>query len=253
LIGEIYHSLGRLRKGHCVEVSRSDLVAGYVGQTAIKTSERIQAALDGVLFIDEAYALNGQSANDFGQEAIDTLVKAIEDHRDRLVVVVAGYTLPMEKFLSSNPGLRSRFESRIDFADFSREELGLILEKMAESEGYRLSPDVLEKAIDYLDYLKSDGPQFGNGRTVRNVFGEMKMCLARRLMTDIQKMEPSDFTKDSIVTFTLDDVPYLLHSNTSWEQKGTPRKEIETDLVLIKNEMKSIQDLLSFSNNPFDN
>ena len=253
LIGEIYHSLGRLRKGHCVEVSRSDLVAGYVGQTAIKTSERIQAALDGVLFIDEAYALNGQSANDFGQEAIDTLVKAIEDNRDRLVVVVAGYTVPMEKFLSSNPGLRSRFESRIDFADYSRQELGLILEKMAGSEGYILSPDVLEKAIDYLDYLKTEGPQFGNGRTVRNVFGEMKMCLARRLMTDIQKMEPSDFNKDSIVTFTLDDVPYLLHSNTSWEQKGPPRKENETDLVLIKNEMKSIQDLLSFSNNSFDN
>src|SRR6185369_14532748 len=122
LIGKIYRSLGRLRKGHSVEVSRADLVAGYVGQTAIKTTERIKEALDGVLFIDEAYALARQSANDFGQETIDTLVKAIEDHLERLLVIVAGYPSPMNDFLMSNPGLSSRFASRITFADYSTGE-----------------------------------------------------------------------------------------------------------------------------------
>jgi SpoVK/Ycf46/Vps4 family AAA+-type ATPase len=210
LTGEIYHSLGRLRKGQCVEVSRPDLVAGYVGQTALKTSERIQEALDGVLFIDEAYALNNQSTNDFGQEAIDTLVKAIEDNRDRLVVIVAGYPGPMEDFLRSNPGLKSRFESRITFPDYFLPELGEILTKMADSEGYILPDAVQQKALDYLNSLKKDDSLFGNGRTVRNVFGEMKMSLARRLMTEIQAMEKMEIDKDYFVTFSTEDVPDLL-------------------------------------------
>ena len=118
LMARIYHTLGILSKGQLVEVDRSGLVAGYVGQTAIKTKKVVDAALGGVLFIDEAYALNGGGANDFGQEAIDTLLKAMEDHRDDLIVIVAGYTGPMETFLHSNPGLESRFNKYFYFADY---------------------------------------------------------------------------------------------------------------------------------------
>ena len=210
LISQIYHSLGRLRKGHCIEVSRADLVAGYVGQTAIKTSERIQEALDGVLFIDEAYSLSNQSSNDFGQEAIDTLVKAIEDNRDRLVVVVAGYSHKMENFLQSNPGLKSRFENRITFSDYSKMELGQILEKMASGEGFILPIEVLQKAMNYLSYLRETETHFGNGRSVRNLFGEMKMCLARRTMMEMQSTVPTQIDKDAFVTFSVDDVPNLM-------------------------------------------
>jgi len=212
LVGRIYHSLGRLRKGHCVEVSRAELVAGYVGQTALKTSERIKEALDGVLFIDEAYALARQSMHDFGQEAIDTLVKAIEDHRERLVVIVAGYPGPMEDFLLSNPGLNSRFANRVSFDDYSSDELGQILENLARSEGYVLPEEVKEKASRRLEMLRRTEIHFGNGRAVRNLFGEMKMLLARRLMGRSGASESLD--KETLVTFCLEDVPGLDLSET---------------------------------------
>jgi AAA+ superfamily predicted ATPase len=204
LIGRVFHALGRLRTGHCVEVSRVDLVAGYVGQTAIKTSDKIKEALDGVLFIDEAYALSRLSMNDFGAEAIDTLVKAMEDYRDRLVVVVAGYPEPMEEFLQSNPGLGSRFADRIAFADYSMGELGQILANLAASEGYRLPEDVKQKASRYLEALR-DGDQFGNGRAVRNLFDEMKKSLARRLMQS-HSSESFPIDKETLTTFSLEDV-----------------------------------------------
>ncbi len=222
LIGEIYHALGRLRKGHSIEVSRSDLVAGYVGQTAIKTTERIQEALDGVLFIDEAYALNSESSNDFGREVIDTLVKEIEDNRDRLVVVVAGYTEQMEEFLSSNPGLKSRFASHIHFFDYSKWELGEILEKMSSSEGFILLPEVLNKAKDFLENVKEHGDQFANGRAVRNLFGEMKMCLARRMMTELQQIDPAKIDRDILVTFSVQDVPGVWENHTEQYQETSP-------------------------------
>jgi SpoVK/Ycf46/Vps4 family AAA+-type ATPase len=205
LVGQIYHSLGRLRKGHCVEVSRADLGAGYVGQTAIKTTERIKEALDGVLFIDEAYALARQSTNDFGQEAIDTLVKAIEDYRERLVVIVAGYPGPMEDFLLSNPGLNSRFANRITFEDYSTDDLGQILANLAISEGYVLPEEVKQKASQHLEMLRRTQIHFGNGRAVRNLFGEMKMLLARRLMR--QSGASGSLDKETLVTFSLQDVP----------------------------------------------
>ncbi len=231
LIGEIYLSLGRLRKGHSVEVSRSDLVAGYVGQTAIKTTERIQEALDGVLFIDEAYALSSDSSNDFGREVIDTLVKEIEDNRDRLVVVVAGYTEQMEAFLSSNPGLKSRFSSHIHFYDYSKWELGVILEKMAASEGFLLPVDVLNKAKDTLALLKDHRIQFANGRAVRNLFGEMKMCLARRMMTELQQMDPSGINKETLVTFSVRDVPGAWEPDVERYQETSPPSVISTALL----------------------
>ncbi len=206
LVGMIYHSLGKLYRGHCVEVSRADLVAGYVGQTAIKTSERIKEALDGVLFIDEAYALARQSENDFGQEAIDTLVKALEDDRERLVVIVAGYPGPMEDFLLSNPGLNSRFAKQIIFEDYSIDQLGQILANLAVTEGYILPEEVKRKASQYLETLRLRKIHFGNGRAVRNLFGEMKTLLARRLMQSLS-LESSALDKGTLVTFLPQDVP----------------------------------------------
>jgi SpoVK/Ycf46/Vps4 family AAA+-type ATPase len=207
LIGKVYRALARLRKGHCVEVSRAELVAGYVGQSALKTAERLREALDGVLFIDEAYALTRHTTNDFGQEVIDTLVKAIEDYRDRLVVIVAGYPEPMETFLLSNPGLSSRFAIRLTFADYTAEELGQILTGLATDEGFVLQEDVRDKAVRYLEALRQSELHFGNGRAVRNLFGEMKKRLARRLMAGSKSRDTSEIDRETLVTFRLDDVP----------------------------------------------
>jgi Cdc6-like AAA superfamily ATPase len=248
LVGQIYHSLGRLRKGHCVEVSRADLVAGYVGHTAIKTSEKVQEALDGVLFIDEAYTLNGHSSNDFGQEVIDTLVKAIEDFRERLVVVLAGYPEKMERFLSSNPGLRSRFDTHIVFADYSNWELGEILDKMAGNEGYILPANVLDKAKMYLDYSKEYDAQFGNGRSVRNLFGEMKLHLARRMMAVYEKQEPTKDDKDILVTFSLEDVPDVFISVPYQKHENSPPEKKETGLDLANAEKNTFSASLKYNN-----
>ncbi len=184
LIGQVYHSLGILRKGHVVEVSRADLVAGYVGQTALKTAERIKAALDGVLFIDEAYGLVNGGPNDFGQEAVDTLVKAMEDHRDRLVVIAAGYPVEMEDLLNSNPGLKSRFGRPVRFKDYTLDELGEILAGLAHAEHFVLPEPVLAKARKALSAARrKDRGQFGNGRAVHALFQEMKDHLAERVVT----------------------------------------------------------------------
>lgn len=207
LLGEIYRSLGLLRKGHCIEVGRADLVAGYVGQTALKTSEKVKEALDGVLFIDEAYSLTQLSGNDFGQEAVDTLVKLMEDNRHRLVVIVAGYPEPMNRFISSNPGLRSRFASPLHFDDFSDLELRAILLRMADEENYILDPNAIGIAGKSLESLKKYSPaQFGNARTVKNMFLQMKSALATRvvqanLQTDVE------IDRDEIITIRPEDVP----------------------------------------------
>jgi hypothetical protein len=144
--------------------------------------------------------------NDFGQETIDTLVKTMEDHRDRLVVIVAGYPGPIEVFLSSNPGLRSRFASRIHFDDYLIDELVQILLNLASKEGYILPEEVKDRASQYLRTRMKD-TDFGNGRAVRNLFGEMKMRLARRLMTQPDAMEVDSFSKEVLVTFCVEDVP----------------------------------------------
>ena len=156
-MARIYHSLGILSRGHLVEVDRSGLVAGYVGQTAAKTSKVIEKALGGVLFIDEAYALNGKSENDFGQEAIDTLLKAMEDHRDDLVIIVAGYDGLMETFVHSNPGLESRFNRYLHFDDYSVEELVRIFDCNAKNGCYKLDEDA-RKAVRLHDRRKEYRP-----------------------------------------------------------------------------------------------
>jgi stage V sporulation protein K len=181
LMGRIFKALGLLQKGHLVEVSRSELVAGYVGQTALKTKEKIKSALDGILFIDEAYSLARGGIADFGQEAIDTLVKAMEDYRDRLIVILAGYPQEMAHLMSTNPGLSSRFNLRIHFPDYTPDELTRILIQMISQEGYEIGDGVQPELENYFRHamINSHG-QNGNGRTARNLFLEMEGHLAER-------------------------------------------------------------------------
>lgn len=165
LVGGIYRALGLLSKGQLVEVDRSELVAGYLGQTAAKTSEVVGSALGGVLFIDEAYSLNGDQ---YGKESIDTLVKEMEDHRDDLVVIVAGYPDPMAEFVASNPGLESRFRTIIEFDDYSDEELVAIQKLLAGGMDYDIDPDAAQRFQEILAATPR-GPSFGNGRFSRNM------------------------------------------------------------------------------------
>ena len=183
LLGRIYKGLGVLGSGHVVEVDRRSLVAAYVGQTAIKTMEVISKSLDGVLFIDEAYTLaRSSSDNNYGQEAIDTLLKAMEDNRERLVVVVAGYSEPMKEFIESNPGLQSRFNKYIDFPDYSVEELYSIFAKMVEHNQYVLTSEAKAEIVKILarERLES-GDNPANARLVRNIFEVAIQRQANRL------------------------------------------------------------------------
>jgi SpoVK/Ycf46/Vps4 family AAA+-type ATPase len=165
LVAGIYRALGLLSKGQLVEVDRSELVAGYLGQTAQKTAEVVKSAEGGVLFIDEAYSLSGDQ---YGKEAIDTLVKEMEDKRDDLVVIVAGYPLPMAIFISENPGLESRFRTMIEFQNYTDDELVAIFEQMAEGADYDTDGAVVARLRDMLAEAPR-GPSFGNARYVRNV------------------------------------------------------------------------------------
>ena len=172
LLAKIYHAMGVLSRGQLVEVDRSGLVAGFVGQTAIKTGEVVQKAIGGVLFIDEAYALASQdNANDFGHEAVEVLLKGMEDHRDDLIVIVAGYTGPMERFIHSNPGLESRFNKYFHFDDYDAGELLDIFRSLCKKNGYALSPEGDAWAEGALRELYENRDEnFGNARDVRNLF-----------------------------------------------------------------------------------
>ncbi|WP_375432459.1 AAA family ATPase [uncultured Friedmanniella sp.] len=165
LVGGIYRALGLLSKGQLVEVDRSELVAGYLGQTATKTAEVVASAVGGVLFIDEAYSLSGDQ---FGREAVDTLVKEMEDRRDDLVLIVAGYPDPMVVFIAQNPGLASRFRTTIEFGDYSDDELVSILTSMAETGDYDLADGCVER-FEMVLATTPRGPTFGNGRFARNL------------------------------------------------------------------------------------
>ena len=182
LISGLYAAIGVLSKGQLVEVDRSGLVAGYVGQTALKTQEVIKSALGGVLFIDEAYSLSSGGENDFGREAIETILKAMEDHRDDLIVIVAGYTGPMEQFLSSNPGLESRFNKYFFFPDYNGEQLMAIFRKQCEKNSYVLSEEAEKAAVAmFTELYEERGDNFGNGRDVRNCFEDMIVRQSNRV------------------------------------------------------------------------
>ncbi len=185
IVARLYGSMGLLSKGHLVETGRADLVAGYVGQTAIKVQEAVERALGGVLFIDEAYALAGAGYNDFGAEAIATLVKLMEDHRSDLAVIVAGYPDEMRTFIDSNPGLRSRFTTYVEFDDYSVDQLIEIFGDMAAKAKVDLGPGVLERAKAII-VLAMVSPNFGNARYVRSLFEEAYGRMAARVMADGQ-------------------------------------------------------------------
>lgn len=202
LIAGIYKELGVLSKGGLVEVDRSGLVAGYVGQTAIKVTEVVNKALGGVLFIDEAYSLSSPgAANDFGSEAIDTLVKLMEDNRDDLVVIVAGYTKEMDEFLKANTGLISRFNKFIEFKDYDEDELISIMYQMAGRMEMSLEDEALAKLKNYLVAMDEDEKRiFGNARGIRNVFEKMLVGQANRLsglveptIEDLSEIKAVDF------------------------------------------------------------
>ncbi|MEU8242255.1 AAA family ATPase [Actinoplanes missouriensis] len=183
IAGRLFAALGLLSSGHCVEASRADLVAEYVGQTAQRTGEVIERARGGVLIIDEAYSLAPNDRHsDYGSEAIETLLLAMENHRDDLVVIVAGYPVEMERFIASNPGLRSRFPRTVAFADYSAAELLEIFDTLAGAEGYTLEPQARSRVAAVLDHIRR-APEAGNARAARNLFDDVRMRHAERVAT----------------------------------------------------------------------
>ena len=221
IMARIYHSLGILSKGQLVEVDRSGLVAGYVGQTAMKTRKVIEKAMGGVLFIDEAYALNGGSENDFGQEAIDTILKAMEDHRDDLVVIVAGYDGLMEEFIHSNPGLESRFNRFLHFEDYSMDEMMQIFQMQCKKGCYTLEGQAEEMVRDFIREENDGGISFGNARGVRNLFEQILVQQANRLA----KLE--NLTKEDLMKITPTDVLMArgMEEGTTPPPYGAPEKK----------------------------
>ncbi len=189
LMARIYRSLGVLSKGHLVEVDRSGLVAGYVGQTAAKTAAVIDKAMGGVLFIDEAYTLRSDSGNDFGQEAIDTLLKAMEDRREDLIVIVAGYDGLMDAFIHSNPGLESRFNRYLHFDDYTIDEMMAILDLQLKKAQYRLDETARDAARAYIEAANTGSIAFGNARGVRNVFERMLVAAFVRRIAHVRRFD----------------------------------------------------------------
>ena len=202
LLAEIYHVMGILSKGHLVEVDRSGLVAGYVGQTALKVQEVVNKSLGGVLFIDEAYTLSySTSDNDYGQEAIDTLIKSMEDHREDFIVIVAGYPELMSKFIKSNPGLQSRFNKYINFEDYTVRELVEIYKIMCKEAGYIPTEEVMAYTYEvFSEKYHNRTENFGNAREVRNYFEKAITNQANRLITE------GDLSNEQLCTFILSDV-----------------------------------------------
>lgn len=224
IIAKIYKQIGVLSKGQLVEVDRSGLVAGYVGQTAIKTTEQIKKAMGGVLFIDEAYSL-AQKDDAFGQEAIDTILKAMEDNRDDFVVIVAGYTNPMKKFIDSNPGLKSRFNKYIEFSDYNIDELEQIFYMNCDKYDYKVDEDVKHQIRALITAKKIENiDNFANAREVRNLFEEIITNQARRI-SGVEN--PSN---EDMMTITLDDLfdkPAKTEEKTEEKAEEKPAEAME--------------------------
>ena len=200
IVAQMYQAIGLLPGGQLVEVDRSTLVAGYVGQTALKVQEAINKAHGGVLFIDEAYALSADRGAGYGDEAISTLVKAMEDQRDSLAIIVAGYHEPMQEFIASNQGLKSRFQNTIPFADYKTSELLDIFKVIASGYKITLTDDVLKAVEKYFDEVKPSG-DMGNARYVRNLFEKMYLNLSNRAASD------GNIELHELVEFGIEDIP----------------------------------------------
>ena len=203
IVGRIYKDLGVLKKGHTVETDRAGLCGEYVGKTGPKTDTVISKALDGVLFIDEAYSLvpEGGAGNDYGQEAISTILKRMEDYRDRLVVIVAGYKDEMQRFIDSNPGLQSRFNRYIDFPDYSSEELADIFKMYMKKNQYTLTPEAEAYLKEQFEYaVEHKDRNFGNARFARNVFEKSIQQQANRLegKSNLSKTQLTELTVEDL-------------------------------------------------------
>lgn len=223
ILARLYKQIGVLSTGQLVECDRSGLVAGYVGQTAVKTQKKIEEAMGGVLFIDEAYSLarSADQGTDFGQEAIDTILKAMEDHRDEFVVIVAGYTKPMETFIHSNPGLQSRFNKFIEFPDYTVDELLAIFDLNCRKYEYVPDPEAREQVKTLLMLRKAQMPEnFANAREVRNLFESIITNQARRIAV----LEHP--TKEEMQRITLED---LRDEEDSSGKSREPEKTNETE------------------------
>ena len=231
LMARIYRALGVLSKGQLVEVDRSGLVAGYVGQTATKTQEVIDKAKGGVLFIDEAYALSGGGENDFGQEAIDTLLKAMEDNREDLVVIVAGYDGLMERFIHSNPGLESRFNRYLHFDDYDLDEMLAIFEMQCRKGCYELEDAARDDVKALISEANTNSISFGNARGVRNIFEKVLVNQANRLA------EMDDVTRDDLMRITESDVQKAREEEAAAhniEESPDPARELARTLEELK-------------------
>jgi len=200
LMARIYRTLGILSKGQLVEVDRSGLVAGYVGQTALKTSKAIEKSMGGVLFIDEAYTLTSKSENDFGFEAVDTILKAMEDNREDLVVIVAGYIELMDDFIESNPGLRSRFNKYLNFEDYGDDEMFKIFEMQCKKSCYNLEEEAVTAMKAYFKICALRASSFGNARGVRNTFEKILTAQANRLSA------MDEITRDDLMLIKKEDI-----------------------------------------------
>ncbi|NCZ56168.1 MAG: AAA family ATPase [Acidimicrobiia bacterium] len=207
LVAAIYKALGLIKKGHVIEADCSKLVAAYIGQTPIKTQRLCEQARGGVLFIDEAYGLAGHQHQGYGPEAIETLLKFMEDNRGDFVVVAAGYPVEMQQFLDANPGLRSRFDIVIDFPDYASNELESILDIYLDEHEFRVTPEAREKIRTYIASL-SRGRGFGNGRAMRNFFNEMMRIHSLRVSTE------TEMSVDDLTLVTDRDIPAVRITET---------------------------------------
>lgn len=236
LMARIYRSLGVLSKGQLIEVDRSGLVAGYVGQTATKTAEVVKKAIGGVLFIDEAYTLtSGKGENDFGQEAVDTLLKAMEDQREDLVVIVAGYDGLMDKFIHSNPGLESRFNRYLHFDDYTIDEMMAILELQLKKGQYTLTDGARAAVREYIELANTGSIAFGNARGVRNIFERLLVAQANRLAT------LETLSKEALMEITEEDVSAAEASDEKLAQ-ARRQKEAEAQLMQSLSDLKETID-----------
>ena len=246
IIAKIYHRLCLLEKEEIVEVDRADLVAKFVGQTAAKTKEKIEEALGGVLFIDEAYTLSKPgSEKDFGQEAIDTLLKEMEDHRDSLMVIVAGYTEEMREFINSNPGLKSRFKKFLHFEDYTAPQLSEIFYKIAEADEYTVDSDAKDLLSQYFDKLyRTRSTNFGNGRDVRNLYQDV-------LTKHVVRVSKNSSLADD--TISKEDIEAVIGTNRKSENNALERLNEMVGLEGVKKEVTGLIHLAKYQKMCQDN